>query len=336
MNVEVIHSFLVHPDKGGPTQTAIKGTRVTKAGPLLSLLTDIFLLSANEYPHEIIFNHAPNGTQQNDCRDLFVGYVSDPSHANGLRIAQRLQSVTTHRSKLGLAFVMLGRQGTRRRLVVSRFPIGHGITASEKPTKLDVKFVEVFLREAAAFKSVMYEGTSTTAHFWTGRALDRQINNEQNVAQYWIRDFLASDFSLTSAAGTKRFALALKAAIGSTEDIATKQQLSSLATLVPNVNTQVRSAAQLMADFHASPEAVAIVRQQFANDAMFDEQFQFSSEEFSRHLAYRSVELDNRGTLTAPADIFDDVFTQEPGAQVDSVRFSTDGKIVDDKLRKTK
>src|SRR6266853_2985316 len=113
MKIETVHGFLVHPDKAKTTQTPIKGRKIVASGPLLSLVTGIFMAPATDYPHEIIFD-TPDGTQHNECRNLFIAYVADPSLANGLSIAERLQERTTNRSKLGLLFVMLGRQGTRK------------------------------------------------------------------------------------------------------------------------------------------------------------------------------------------------------------------------------
>jgi hypothetical protein len=336
MKVEAIHSFLVHPDKASETQTAIRGTKVAGEGPLLSMLTAIFDVAPDECRHDIMFLHT-GGKQQNDCRDLLIAYVTAPSKPNGLKIAQRLQSVTTHRSGLGLMFLMLGRKGTLSRIVVSRFPADHGILANEEEATLSVEFVErVFMKSATAYKSAVYEGTSIDAHFWTGRAIDKQINSDITVANYWIREFLKSDFAVTGAAGTRRFAVALRSAIGAADTMTTKQELASLAQLLPNLEGQVRSAAQLIGDFHLSPQAAKLVRDQFPNEKTYHEQFKFTAAEFVQHVAYRSVELDNRALMTAPANEFDKVFSRQELAESDQVRFSTVGRVVDERLRKSK
>ena len=86
------------------------------------------------------------------CRDLFLAHVQKPTKPHGLKIAQRLQSATTHRSKLGLLFIMLGSNAKMKRLVVSRFPADHGILADENDSELDVSFVErVFMQSATAY-----------------------------------------------------------------------------------------------------------------------------------------------------------------------------------------
>lgn len=337
MKIETIHSFLVHPDKGEKSQSQIGGTRVSVGGDskLVTMLTQIFMDAPQECRHDIRFLPNEKGEQQNDCRDLFLAYLHGPTKPHGLKIAQRLQKVTTHRSKLGLLFLMVGQSESSKRIVVSRFPADHGILADAKDAELDVKFVEeVFMKSETAYKSAVYEG-ATDDKFWKGKAIDKQINKELTVANYWIREFLNSDFAVTGAAGTRRFALNLRAAISATESVKLKQELSSLANLIPNLEGKVKSPAQMLADFSVSQEAVELVKEQFPSDKLFHENFKFLASEFAEHIAYRSIELDNGGTLTAEADKFDEVFKRYQ-AQGNRVGFSTEGAIVDDKLRKSK
>ena len=61
------------------------------------------------------------------------------------------------------------------------------------------------MKSATSYKAAMYRDGSLTAGFWTGRAIDKQINNRVAPAStYWIEEFLDSDFSTTAAAGTPR------------------------------------------------------------------------------------------------------------------------------------
>jgi len=335
MKVQAIHSFLVHPDKGEKTQTTIGGTKVTGQNRLVTMLTDIFDSAPEECRHDIRFLPNGAGEQKNDCRDLVLAYVNSPTKPNGLKIAQRLQSVTTHRSKLGLMFLILGSNEKTKRIVLSRFAADHGILADEIEADLDVKFVErVFMQSATAYKCVVYEGTSD-AHFWKGRAVDKQINSDISVANYWIRDFLLSDFAVTGAAGTRRFAVNLRNAIQSSSSVAVKQELSSIAHLLPNMEGQIKSASQMCQDFHLSQDATDALKEQFATGKLFTENFKFVTDEYKEHIAFRSVELDNGALMTAQANRFDDVFTkQEAGSN--KLRFTTVGAVVDDKLRKSK
>ena len=70
---------------------------------------------------------------------------------------------------------------------------------------------------------------------------------------------------------------------------------------------------------------------------MIDETFQLDASEFAKIIAYRSIELDNGGMLTAEVAAFDNVFQrQQVGSAESRVRFSTEGKIISEKLGKAK
>lgn len=336
MKVDAIHSFLVHPDKAADKQTTIRGTAVTGKSRLVEMLTGVFHAAPHECKHDIHFVHDESGDQQNVCRDLVIAYRDSASKANGLKIAQRLQKVTTHRSGLGLFFLVRGSKGSQKRVMLSRFPADHGILANEEGHSLTVEFVErVFMKSATAYKSAVYEGTND-ASFWVGRAIDKQINDTLTLANYWIRDFLMSEFSLTGAAGTRRFAINLRNAIAAVDDVAVKQELASLARLAINLEGKVKSPFQIAGDFSISPAAVGAMRQQFPSDKLFEETFTFTKAEFVDHIAFRSIELDTSVLLTAPTETFEQLIKQEPAAGTNQVRFTTVGKVVDEKLRKSK
>jgi hypothetical protein len=54
-------------------------------------------------------------------------------------------------------------------------------------------------------------------------------------------------------------------------------------------------------------------------------------------VGYRSVELNNGGMLTAQSTDFDKIFQRELiDPKVQKVRFSTEGRVVSEKLRKAK
>jgi hypothetical protein len=337
MAIQIIHSFLVHPDKGEEEQTPIRGTKITGTGQLSDMLATIYRAAPIECRYDISFQPNQDGQQQNDCRDLFVAYIRDPSKQHGELIAQRLQSITTNRSGLGLLFIILGTEGNKHRLVVSRFPADNGILAEENRNSLNVKFIErIFMKSATAYKSAVYEGASLQSHFWTGKAIDKQINGDITISDYWIRDFLLSDFAVTGARGTRRLAVALRDAMSATESMEVKQELAAAARLAPNLDGRVISAATFAAQYHLSIEAKEAFRKPLKNDQLYAEEFRFSRDEFASHLAFRSVELDNGALLTAGSSNFDDVFKREQIRDQGRVRISTTGRIVNDRLRKGK
>lgn len=338
MGITHIFSFLVHPAKGVEEQPDIRGTTVPLRGNLYRMLSALFDKSGSDCNIEISFSPAPDGRQQNDCRDEIIRMLNSPTTAHARGLAARLQLVTTNRSGLGLLFLILGRNSRDHKVCISRFPADFGILAEENKKTLRVEFLEkVFMRNALAYKAVVYEGSSFDSHFWTGRAVDKQINGDTAISNYWIRDFLMSDFKTTSAAGTRRLAIAMKDAMNSTADLGVKQEITAAALLLGGLDGQTISIDDFSDRFGFSNETKAAVLHQLKKPALRFEQFQFSSSEFEKHLPYRSIELSNGAILTAGVSKFEDCFKQ---TQVDEApgeyEFRTSGRIVNERLRKSK
>jgi hypothetical protein len=212
MPIEHIHTYLVHPGKGTEEASRIRGNTLALNGKVFSLLSEVYLSSDRDCSIEISFNHREDGTQQNPCRDLIVAYLSDPTVVHGRQIAERLEKVTTHRSGLGLLFLIAGKEGRDHKVVISRFPADFGILAEESERALTVEFLDrVFMKRATTYKAAAYQDASLRAGLWLGRAVDKQINSDMvQLSNYWIAEFLDSDFRTTAAAGTKRLAVALR------------------------------------------------------------------------------------------------------------------------------
>ena len=224
----------------------------------------------------------------------------------------------------------------RRRLFFLRFPADSGILAEESADGLSVEFLEkVFMKSATAYKAAVYRGQSLSGDFWDGKAVDKQINSDVlTISNYWVKEFLASDFKSTSAQGTKRLAGALLAASRKSTDSGVKQEIVAAARLATGLAGKTTSVKGFCSKFHLSAAAQAAVAQQLPNAAVLDERFRFSSTEFSKHIAIQSVELNNGAILMAPANDFDKVFEQEHKKRTNEVRYSTQGQVVDQRLRK--
>jgi len=338
MNLGKIHSFLVHPAKGEEIQPLIGGTEVPQEGRLGDMLAAIFARAPLECDIAITFRPNDDGNQENECRDDLVTYIGAPTIATGRTIAGRLQRVTTHRSGLGLLFLMTGADGAVRRLVASRFPADQGILAEENKQQLSVEFLErVFMKSTKAYKSAVFESDSAQAGFWDGRAIDRQISSPRELSDYWIRDFLLSELRTTGAAGTKRLAVAFRSAINQASALDTRQELIAAATLLSKRDGETASANQLIDQLGLSSSASEAVESQLPRPDLLEEVFRFDTEEFERHLLYRLVELDNGGLLIAENDAFPRVFERIELAGSDGlVAFRTQGHVVDERLRKAK
>lgn len=86
-----------------------------------------------------------------------------------------------------------------------------------------------------------------------------------------------------------------------------------------------------------SEAATAALEASFPRVELMEEMFQFDREEFQRNAPYRAVELDNGGLLIAENARFNQVFNEEIGdADERRVRYITEGRVVDERLRKAK
>jgi hypothetical protein len=337
-DIDSIHSFLIHPGKGAENPHEINGATVPKSGKLFEMLRPVFDEATEDCPHKIAFN-SQNGQQKNDCRDALISYIKNCDLNHGRDIAMRLQAVTTHRSGLGLFFLMTGEQNGETKIVVSRFPADSGILAEEKGKGLSVEFLErIFMKSAKTYKAALYSGSSFTKDFWRGQAADKQINSGESViADYWIREFLLSDFLTPGEAGTRRFAIAVRETMNRCSEPSVKQDIVAMHNFVAKMPSQVVSAKGVLDQFHVPEETQTQIRDRFPKAKSFEETFTFVPGEFAKLVNMRTIELDNGALLTAPTDRFDRVFTREPVGSAGGVfRFSTQGNIVDQRFRKVK
>lgn len=338
MPIQHIHSFLVHPAKNEDEQPEISGAEIPRHGKLYDMLSDVFERSPQECNIEIAFRANNAGQQQNDCRDLILAYASEPTIGNGRLVASRLQAVTTHRSGLGLFFLTKGEDEENHQLLISRFPADQGVIAEPAARRLSVSFVErVFLKSAKAYKSALYVSDSLQRGFWEGRAIDLQISGPRELSDYWIFEFLESELRTTGPAGTKRFAVALRGATAKTDDLAVSQELIAAASLVGGQDGRRQSVNQLVDRLGLSQPARAALQSEFPRADLLDELFQFDNQEFRRYVLYRGIELDNGAFLMAEDSRFNQVFHREDVNRANGrVRFSTEGQVTNEYLRKSK
>jgi hypothetical protein len=339
----------VLPSKRKQTQPEIGGTQVPRtATKLFDMISKLYTNALNDCDIDITFRHAEDGAQVNPCRTIFMQYAAHPTMANGRAIAERMQSVTTHRSGLGLLFVVAGDEPAKR-FMLSRFPADEGVVAERGAgQQLNVQFLEqVFMKNAHAYKSVVYGGPLNQGAFWNGKAVDKQINSNKELSAYWISEFLDSELSTTGAAGTKRLAVAFRQAIRATDDPEVRSELMAAVQLVRGENGRTTSVERVAERLNLSDEAVELLRDKLPRPELFEETFRFSREEFDQHVAFRSVELDTGVILTADNSTFDELVEQREvtdrrrgvGDDVAGagamMRFTTEGRVVDERLRKT-
>jgi len=184
----------------------------------------------------------------------------------------------------------------------------------------------------------VYEGTSLDTGFWKGKAIDKQINNNIiTISNYWIRDFLLSDFSTTSATGTRRLAIALREAMDKTDNMQIKEEIGASAMLAKNLNGRLLNIKEFTNRFSFSDNTKTAVFDNLKSPSLQVDRFEFSTDEFEKHLPYRSIELHTGEVITAPVETFDECFQKraledKPGMY----EYKTFGSIVNERLRKRK
>lgn len=334
MAVQHICTYLVHPGKSGAEPSKLTGLEVELEGNLFNLLNNIYAKSDDECDIDITFSPTKDGVQQNDCRDLICEHLGSPTLETGKAIAQRLERNTDGRSGLGLLFLIAGKEGREHKLVISRFPTDNAIYVDEDPRKLTVRFLErVFLKNKTSYKAVAYRDTSLRGGFWNGKAIDRQLNSPAGeLSNYWIVDFLASEFTVTPAAGTRRLANALRNAAKRAE-LEVKREIVAVATLAAGLARNRLSIEEFSERFGLSDAARTAILKELKSPRLAKDRFQFDVHEFQSIIAFRSVELSNGATLTAPSPDFEEVFTEEMVGARGEVRFTTQGKVLNEKLR---
>jgi hypothetical protein len=336
MKPNKILSYLVPVGKGQDEPEEVTGTTLPLSGSMYSMLSGVFEKADEECKVPIRFITA--GSQQNNVRDEVRDLLTNPTLPKGRKLAERLRDVSTGKSGLGLLFLLMGQDGGTHKIVLSRFPADQGVLAERKKGALQVEFVErIFMKNAKTYKAALYKGKAIDSGFWHGNVVDRQIAASQDqVAHYWIRDFLLSDFMTTSKAGSKRLAVALKEASKTVESLPAKQEILAAIALTRNFYGKTVSIRDLSNRLNLSVPARKAIEDQVGNDALLADTFVLDSDEFQRNAAYATVELDQGAMLTAPADRFDECFTREQVGSADNeerVRFTTEGRIVDERLK---
>ena len=336
--LDYVHSFLVHPGKNEKRTPSIRGTAVPQSGKLYAMLWDLFRRASVECNIETVFVPDEQGNQENELRGLLARYAKNPNLPSGRSIAKRLQRVTTKRSGLGLLFLLKGTCSDGRHvLVISRFPASQGITATESSRDLTVEFLEqVFMKNTKAYKSAFFQTIHLDAGFQEGRAVDRQSIGTDELSEYWIKDFLKSQMRTTGPAGTRRLAEAVRAAVKDTTDPELKQELVATATLLRGQAGRTQSTTAILGGLGISDSSTQAIGEHFAKPELMNDTFTFDSDEFDKHVRYRTVELDNGAILTADDKEFSNVFREEQLGDSNHRRYTTEGAILMQRFRKTK
>lgn len=330
-----IFSSLVPPTKN-TEPTDVQGSVISLDGKLYGMLANVYDRADTECSIPIRFLHASDGSQFNEVRTALIDLVTEPTLAKANKLAERLSSVTTGKSGLGLLFVIIGESDGERKVLLSRFPANPGILAEASAHGLSVALVEkVFMKNVASYKAALYRSAAPAAEFWDGAVVDKQIAQMgESAANYWIKEFLRSDLRTTSKAGSRRLASAMRAAALEATSIDDKHQLISAISLVAGLKDQTVTPRDILDRFGLPASLREAVISKLPTPESADAAFVLDADEFRTIAAFRTVKLDSGGVLTAATEQFDEVFSREVIDQEQAlVRFSTVGHVVDERVK---
>ena len=336
MEVLSVRSFFVHPSKNETKSKKVTSTVVPKGNQVFSMMEVLFQKSDKECVINVVLTPTNEGKQKNTFKELLIEYSKNQNEFNGLKIAEALQCVTTNKSGLGLLFLLHGSENGKTKMVLSRFAADEGISAKEAKDKLSVEFVQnIFMKNALTYKSAMFEGTSNLFHITGGKVIDKQMNGQgDNIAHYWITNFLQCSLQTTAATGSNRLATRIKDAISTSKDTDVNSEIIAAASLLKNMNAQALSGELFCKQYTLSNDAMEIVKKAFKSDVLFTENFIFDATEFEKVLSYKSMEIDHGALISANAFHLNKVFYIKKSKNDDLVHVTTSGKIVNEKLSK--
>lgn len=337
MNLKNITCYLVHPMKHEKTKITPIETKLKSTSKVYKKIESIFSDAEQECLSEIIFKPDADGRQKNTFKEKLKDYSEKQNSANGRAIANALQDVTNKQSGLGLFFIAYGEDGTKKKIVLSRFVAEEGISAKANSNKLSLEFVEkFFMKKSTSYKSALFKGVGDLKGMIGGAAVDKQASSDKDgLARYWTNDFLQCMPKTTPAEGTIRLAKKLQETLKGTSDISIKEEITSAITLIKNCNGQLMSAKNFCSQFKVSEVTKKAIKDAFKHDQLFDEEFLFDSNEFHNLISFKSIELNTGVLITADSYGFDEKVSVRE-AENGVVNITTSGKIVDEKLMKAK
>lgn len=337
MVITEVFAFLSGPHKGVTPTPTPSGVSVALSGPLFEHINELFGRSSSDCNVEIALRS--DGNQHNEFRDLLIDFASSGSYASAEKVTERLSSITTRRSKLGLLFLVRASDNARKAVLLARFPTDTAILVDDASGSLNVKFLDkVFVKNYHQFKSARFVGVPAKGSFWDGFVLDRQLNSHrEDASRYWVHDFLNADFKVTSAHGSDRFAKAVKdASAGATFE--EKRELHHLVGMLDNLHGQHLSPRDILNKYSITDKVANRVLSKMPATAA-DQTFKFDRHLFNAVNSYRTVETAEGAIITAESAIFEKVITYEVIDRTEiseRVRLTTEGLLAADKLRKTK
>jgi hypothetical protein len=270
---------------------------------------------------------------RNSAINLAFGSAAK-AKAGGLELARQLSRAMDERSPECLFLLAAYREGEKRRVALWIFPQDEAFRFSPGGAEgTDIELLtDIFSRTSGLRKMALFAGRNIDAHFLDAQVLDHQVGRADDVADFWVRRFLAAELMITPAQGTKVLADALKRA--------------SEAELTPEENKQVHTAAlavHTMRRDHWSLEQVADeflggkAKEAFLasvdNDEARTSVFRLDREALERGLNVRNFRLPEGVFVSAPiTEVGEGKLVQIVEDGEDGERLRVEADVIQDRL----
>ena len=310
----------------------IKGSEILPSNKLFAKL-ELLFNNANKECDILIRFVAKTGKQDNEVRDHIIKICNKFTFGNCQPLVKSLARFTDNKIKEGLLFFIYAKEQTKTKLLIARFPSEEGITVKDNKGKCVFEVInDVYLKNSRKYKAVYYQ--STQDDFWTGYAVDKQINDSgvKEISDYWVKSFLQSELKLNSNRGSELLAKAVRQTITDTTDDEVKGELIGVTSLVKNINTQALTFKSFFDKMNVSPKTKTEVLARIDPPELCEISFQFNSDRFAENCTYLMKFLDTGAIAMAPAADFPTIWN-EGVAENGKVRYSTEGKNIKIKVR---
>lgn len=284
---------------------------------------------------EIDMKFISDGTKQkNETRDEIINLMKKESLEKGIPLIERLSKNTDKSCKIGLVFIVLGKNNNKDFILIARYPSEEGIVLKQTNQVEVVK--DVFLKNSHRYKLAFFEDESLQGGFWKGKAVDKQINDSSNsklISDYWIKNFLNCELELTETQGSKLLGKALRKLLNDDSTPETdKDIINSIASSAKLLNGQSNSINSFLKNLSISNDNRNRILDALPSRAIAEQVFKFNSEIIAGEYNLKALYLDNGGIVMAPTDSFDKVFTTET-VDKETVCIRTEGIIQKQTIR---
>lgn len=288
---------------------------------------------------KIGINFISDDHQKNEVRTDILDILNSTNSNHKLKIADKLSEslskITDDRNKTGLFVILVGKKLETNRIVLIRLRAEEVVykKSVSKGFKID-KLEQAFSKKSNYYKVAYYEGhLAQRSTFWNGYILDRQKKSETVVSNYWLKEFLKSDYAMSPVQGTRRLADYIKSFVRTLENVQEQRIVyESVRTLRTNDTNDALSVIQYSEDY-----LPVILRERFrvfvGDDELNNTHFNVDFDTYDAELPYQVFEMQNGISLTIPTFMGEN-YLEITALNNGNSKYSFEGVLVNQKFTK--